>query len=103
MKVDIGQKFFGSGTIGGLQEISGIGSLASLFIKGSFALAGLIILFFFIMAGVGMIAGAGGSDPQKMEQSKKTATSALIGFVVVFTSYWIVKLIGNIIGMPDLI
>lgn len=107
--IDIGKTFLGPsyggshGSIDPLQNLTGIGSLVSLFLRIAFVLSGIIILFFFIMAGIGMIAGAGGSDPQKMEQSKKTATSALIGFVVVFTSYWIVKLIGQLIGMPDLI
>lgn len=83
-------------------ELSGVGDLVSLLVKGSFVLAGIVILFFFIMAGIGMIAAAGESDPQKMEQSKKTATSALIGFIVVFASYWIVQLIGQFTGIDIL-
>lgn len=50
-----------------------------------------------------MIGSAGKNDPQKAEQAKKTITSAVIGFVVVFTAYWIVKLIGQLIGMPNII
>ncbi len=50
-----------------------------------------------------MISSAGQSDPQKAEQAKKTITSALIGFVIVFTSYWIVKLIGSLLGIENLI
>ena len=46
-----------------------------------------------------MIAGAGKSDPQSVEKGKKAATSALIGFVVVFSAYWIVKLIETITGL----
>ncbi len=85
------------------EKLTEVGDLVSLFIKGAFVLSGIIILFFFITAGIGMIAAAGESDPQKAEQAKKTMTSAVIGFVVVFASYWIVKLIGTIIGMSDLI
>ncbi len=50
-----------------------------------------------------MIASAGKSDPQQLEQAQKTLTSAVIGFIVVFASYWIVKLIGGLIGMPNII
>ncbi|MEK7550967.1 MAG: hypothetical protein AAB535_04280 [Patescibacteria group bacterium] len=109
LAVDIGIKFFGGqgGSHGGVgssfANLSGIGYLVSLIVKGSFVLSGIIILFFFIMAGIGMISGAGGDDPKKTEQAKATMTSAVIGFVIVFTSYWIVKLIGQLIGMPDLI
>lgn len=84
-------------------DLTGVGQLASLFVKGAFTLAGVILLFFFIMGGVGMISSAGQSDPQKAEQAKKTLTSALIGFVVVFASYWIVKLIGQLLNIPNLI
>ena len=84
-------------------EIESVSKLVSLFLNISFVLAGLILLFFFILGGIGIISSAGESDPQKMEQSKKTLTSAVIGFVVVFASYWIVKLIGQFTGMPDLL
>ncbi|HJY98423.1 MAG TPA: hypothetical protein VJ227_01775 [Patescibacteria group bacterium] len=84
-------------------ELSSVGDFVSLFVNIAFVVAGLIILFFFIVGGIGIISSAGESDPQKMEQAKKTLTSAVIGFIVVFTSYWIVKLIGSLIGMPELI
>lgn len=102
----IGECFFGGNhPLLGTSDnpLSGVGSLVSLLVGVAFVLSGIIVLFFFIMAGVGMIAGAGQDDPQKAEAAKKTMTSAVIGFVVVFTSYWIVKLIGQLIGMPNLI
>lgn len=108
---DIGQKFLDSagayggshGSTGTFGDLTGIGRLVSLFINISFVIAGLILLFYFVMGGIGMISSAGKSDPQKAEQAKKSITSALIGFVIVFASYWIVKLIGQLIGMPDLL
>ena len=108
LSYDIGNTFFGGsggsrGSISILASPSGIGSLVSLFIQIAFVLAGLILLFYFVLGGIGLIGSAGQSDPQKIEQAKKTLTSAIIGFVVVFTSYWIVKLIGQLIGIPDLI
>ena len=84
-------------------EITGIGSIVTLFLNIAFVLSGIILLFFFIMGGIGMISSAGESDPQKAEQAKKTITSAVIGFVIVFASYWIVKLIGSLLGISDLI
>lgn len=85
------------------KDLTGVGGIISLFLNAAFVLSGLILLFFFIMGGIGMISSAGQSDPQKAEQAKKTITSAIIGFVVVFTSYWIVKLIGSLLGISDLI
>lgn len=107
LAVDIGTQFFGGygGPRGSapFTSLSNVQYLVSLFLKTSFVLSGIIILYFFVMAGIGMIAGAGQDDPKKMEQAKATATTAVIGFVIVFTSYWIVKLIGSIIGIPDLL
>lgn len=105
-QINIGDKFFGLGArgsnLGTFKSLSGVGSLVSLFLNIAFVIAGVILLFFFIMGGIGMIASAGQSDPQKAEQAKKTLTSAVIGFVIVFASYWIVQLIGNLTGVPIL-
>ena len=100
-QVDIGSKFLNANTK--LQNVNGIGSTVSLFLNIAFVAAGIILLFFFILGGIGLIGSAGGENPQKAEQSKKTLTSAVIGFVIVFASYWIVKLIGQLIGMPGII
>lgn len=95
--VNVGQEFFRQGVFGPIThqflDLKGIGDLVSLFIRIVFVIAGVIILIFIIMAGMGMIAGAGSNDPEKIEKGKQAATSALIGFVVVFTAYWIVQLI----------
>jgi hypothetical protein len=99
--MNIGDSFLkGSSNFQNLDSVSG---LVSLFLNGAFVLSGLVLLFFFVLGGIGMISSAGESDPQKAEQAKKTITSALIGFVIVFTSYWIVKLIGSLLGIDNLI
>ncbi|QQG41883.1 MAG: hypothetical protein HYV90_01060 [Candidatus Woesebacteria bacterium] len=82
--------------------ITDTAKLVTLFLNTAFVISGLILLFFFIMGGIGMISSAGQSDPQKAEQAKKTVTSALIGFIIVFASYWIVQLVGNITNVPIL-
>lgn len=106
-QVNIGQEFFRGGVTGPISnnflELSGIGGIVALFIRIAFIIAGLILLFYFILGGIGMISSAGQNDPQKAEQAKKTITSALIGFIVVFASYWIVKLLGQLLGAPNLI
>jgi len=44
-----------------------------------------------VVGGVGMIANAGNAEKQK--QSSQTITSAVIGYVIMFAAYWIVKII----------
>ncbi len=76
-----------------LSKIEGIGDLVSLLVKFVFVVSGITILLFIILGGIGMIAGAGNSNPEQIEKGKQSVTSALIGFVIVFVAYWIVQLI----------
>ena len=91
--MDIKEKFITPFT-----DVTKISGLVTTFLNIVFMLAGLILLFFFIMGGIRMISSAGSDDAQAAENAKKTITSAVIGFVVVFTAYWIVKLIGQMTG-----
>ncbi|MDO8341448.1 MAG: hypothetical protein Q7T59_05755 [Candidatus Woesebacteria bacterium] len=95
--VDIGKEFLGDNP--NLTEVTGVGKYVSAIITGAISISGVILLFLLIMGGFGMIAGAGSNNPEKVEKGKKAATSALIGFIVVFMSYWIVKLIESITGL----
>lgn len=90
-----GSKFTGDPTKPG----STIGEVVSLGINLAFVLAGILILFMLVFAGFKMVQGAGNSDPKSAEQAKQAATSAVIGFAIIFTSFWIIKLIEVIIGV----
>lgn len=103
LALDIGQQLFGGATVHPLTDVKGVGNLVSLFLNIAFVIAGIVLLIFIIIAGIGLIGSAGDNNPEKMEGAKKTLTSAILGFVIVFASYWIVKLIGQIFGMPNLI
>lgn len=96
--VDIGGSFLGD-TNGNLSDPGSISKYVSAILTGAISIAGIVLLFLLIAGGIGIIAGAGKSDPKAVETGKKTATSALIGFIVVFTAYWIVKLIESITGL----
>lgn len=106
LAVNIGQDFFGMGMYSSgtkFQSITGVPALVTLIVRASFVFAGLILLFFFIMGGIGMIGSAGKNDPKAAEMAKSTITSAVTGFIVVFMAYWIVKLIGQLLNIPNLI
>lgn len=97
-EVKIGDKFLGN-SLGTLGDATGVGNIVSRIITGAISVAGIILLFLLIGGGIAMISGAGKSDPKAVEQGKKAATSALIGFIVVFSAYWIVKLVEQITGL----
>ena len=103
--INLGSQFFGesSGNPLAAGNLTSFGSLVTLFLNIAFVVAGLILLIFIIIGGIGLMSSAGNSDPQKTEQAKKTLTSAVIGFVIVFASYWIVKLLGQLLGINGII
>ena len=74
------------------------GSIIANLISVLFVISGIIILFMFVFAGLGMIRGAGENKPEEMAKAKKALTMAVVGFVVVFTSFWIIQLIEFITG-----
>ena len=76
-----------------------IGNLVTVGLGIAFVVAGIVLLVSFIMAGFSLISGAGQNNPEKLEKGKQALTSTVIGFVVVFTAYWIVKLIQQITGV----
>lgn len=93
LAVDIGGTF---GSPFGTTKTAG--DLVSLIIRLSFVVAGILILILFVFAGFNMIMGAGSGDAQQAAKGRQAATAAVIGFLVVFVAFWIVKLIESIIG-----
>lgn len=92
-QVDIGVKY--GALFGRSIRFSGI---VDLILGTGIALAGIIILFTFIFAGIKIIGGAGSNDPKAAAQGKQALTYAVIGFIVVFTTYWIIRIVEFITG-----
>ena len=63
-------------------------------------LAGLILLFLFVFGGFKIVSSQGSAE--QVEQGKKAMTGALVGFLVVFSSYWIIQVIQVITGVQIL-
>jgi hypothetical protein len=61
----------------------------------------LLFIFVFITGAIGII-NAGG-DKAALETAKKKITTGIIGFVVTIASIFIIKLIGYLIGIPDIL
>jgi len=96
-QVDIGAQFgskFGT-------EL-GIGDLVSIILSNALVLAGIILLFILVLGGIGMIAGAGNSNPEQAGKGRQAATSAVVGFIIVFAAYWIMQLIEILTGFSIL-
>jgi hypothetical protein len=81
----------------GFQE--GIGGIISTLINNIYILAGIILFILLIVGGVGFIMGAGSDNPDQAKKSKQAITAALLGFVIVFCSYWIIRIIEIMTGL----
>lgn len=101
LAVNIGSSLLND-TSGDLYSAYNISRFVAAISSGAISIAGVILLFLLVGGGIAMISGAGKNDPQTVQKGKLAATSALIGFIVVFSAYWIVKLIESITGL-DLI
>lgn len=96
---DIGEQF----QLGEKKPIGEIfpdfGSLISTILPNVYILAGLLLFALLLFGGFGIIVGAGGGNPEQVGQGKKAVTAALIGFLLIFASYWIIQIIQHLTGI----
>lgn len=92
-----------SGAIPSLKPIfqpgpaSNVGGIISLILPYLFVIAGLLLLFYLIYGGFHMIIAAG--DEKGLAEAKAKITNALLGFLLLFVSYWIVQILEIIFGI----
>lgn len=94
--VDIGNRF---GSPWGRLPTHTVGYFVGIVVQAAIVIAGVIMIFLFIFGGVSIIAGAGQQKPESVAKGKKALTSALIGFIIIFTAFWIVRLIETVLGI----
>lgn len=75
-------------------------SLLNNFIPNVYIAGGIIILFMILFGGFSLITA--GSDSHKVQEGGKIITSAIIGLLVLFGSYWIIQIIQVLTGVPIL-
>ena len=85
----------------GNSDISGqytsISTLFNNILPNIYIAAGIIIFFMVVAGGFMIVANAGNAD--KTKEGTKIITSAIIGLLVVFASYWIIQLIQVVTGI----
>lgn len=78
-------------------EYSGAGSLVNNILPNIYIAGGVIIFFMILFGGFTIITNAGNKD--KIADGSKTITSAIIGLLVLFGSYWIIQIIQVVTGV----
>lgn len=104
LALKIGEEFWlkpGQG-IEGAPGFGSIGEFISAILPNIYILAGVVLFFLLIGGGITVIVGAGREDPEGAARGKQAITAAIVGFIIVFASYWIVQIIEIITGIDIL-
>ena len=87
----------------GNYSLNGLVGIAISFSKILLSLIGSVSLLMFIYGGILMIISGGGMPTEdgksKINKGKDTITAALIGMIIVFTSFLIIKFVLAILGI----
>lgn len=77
-----------------------IGDIFSDALKYVFIFAGLGVFIYLILGGFQLMTSGG--DPTSIQSAQGKITNAIIGFIIIFTSYWLIQIIEVIFGMKIL-
>ena len=77
-----------------------IGDVITRAVPYIFAAAGIMLLLYLISGGFSYMTSAG--DPKAIQAAKGKITNALVGFLIIFISYWIVQLISVVLGLQTI-
>lgn len=90
--IDIGD-YFGPAKIG-------FGSFADIITQifpKVLIIGGIIFFILVVIAGFGVISGAGNDDPHAKDQAKNFLTYAVIGMLIMFSAYWILQILSFVL------
>lgn len=97
-QVDIGTDYnlgYGKPLSSNLKELS---SLIVPLSQNIMLIAGIIFFLLLVVGGLKYIQSAGNGDKEGAEKSKQALTAAVLGFIIIFASYWIILIIEYVTG-----
>lgn len=77
-----------------------VSTLINNILPNVYVVGGLVVFFMIVFGGFTIVSNAGDTD--KIKEGTKVITSAIIGLLVLFASYWIIQIIQVITGVPIL-
>ena len=88
----------GIGTKGAVDlDNAKLGNIIAALIPYILSLAGFGLMIYLILGGFEYLTSAG--DPKKTDSAKKKLTTALFGFIIIFSAFWVVQLFGNVLNI----
>ncbi|HPD44929.1 MAG TPA: hypothetical protein PK131_02015 [Candidatus Woesebacteria bacterium] len=84
------------------QNFPSFGFLISRTIAIAGVVAGIILVGMAIYTGFLFMSSAGTGDAKRISRAQNSLTTSLIGFLLIFITYFIIQIIQNITGVPIL-
>ncbi len=92
--IDIGSSFkMGEYTTDSITKFGTLGQLISPLLRNAILLAGIIFFILIVFGGVTYIMNAGSGDKDGMEKGQNALTSAVLGLIIVFIAYFIIRIV----------
>jgi len=76
-----------------------LGNILSVALPTIFMFAGIGLLLMLISSGFSFLTSAG--DPKKLEKAKGTLSNAIVGFIIIFASFWVVQIAKVMFGLGN--
>jgi hypothetical protein len=77
-----------------------IGTVINVALPYFFAIAGFALTIYIVLAGFTILTSKG--DEKAVAAAKAKLTSGVTGFFIVFAAYWIVQIVGNVLGLDKI-
>ncbi len=97
---NLGDKLLFQGNSTATSTYPNASKLINAILPNVYVAAGLVIFFMIVFGGFTIVANAGNSE--KTKEGSKIITSALVGLLVLFGSYWIIQIIQVVTGVQIL-
>lgn len=81
-------------------EVTTLPGLINAIIPTLFIIAGLILLGMLILGGFQFLTAA--ADPKQAEKGQQRITTAIVGFLIIFTAYWVTQIVEIVLGVKIL-
>lgn len=78
-------------------KFTNLASVINEALKYIFPAAGLVLFFMLIAGGFQLLTSTG--DPESTSKGYKKIVFAIIGFLVIFISYWLIQILETILGI----
>jgi hypothetical protein len=78
-----------------------LGSIISSLLGYLFPLLSFILIIFIVISGYQWMTS--GNQPQKLQAAQRNITWAIVGFIIMFIAYWIVQIVGRVLGLQAII